>query len=103
VTVLEDSRAGDLTADQLLHLAACKRAVEKAEPLPALEYERRERTIQERLYATAQDFRTWCSDEYLLGQDLAWKLVKLGYSPDDAEELLREVGVEWNASGTKVP
>ena len=98
MTMLEDSRAGDLTADQLLHLAACKRAVENAEPLPAMEYEKRQRTIQERLYATAQDFRSWGAPEDLIGLDLAWKLIKLGYSTDEAEELLRSVGVTWSGS-----
>jgi hypothetical protein len=96
--MLEDTPAGDLSADQLLHLAACKRAVENAEPLPPLEYETRERTIQERLYATAEDFRSWGCPEAELGLDLAWKLLKLGYSTDEAEELLRSVGVTWSAN-----
>jgi hypothetical protein len=101
MTMLEDSRAGDLTAEQLLHLAACKRAVENAEPPPAMEYETRELTIQERLYKTAEDFRSWGALEYEIGLDLAWKLIRLGYSTDDAEELLRDVGVTWSASGSK--
>jgi hypothetical protein len=98
---LEDFRAGDLSAEQLLHLASCKRAVENAEPLPPMEYETRELTVQERLYRTAQDFRGWGAPEREIGLDLAWKLIKLGYSTDDTEELLRDVGVERSASGTK--
>jgi hypothetical protein len=100
VTVLEDSRAGDLTAEQLLHLAACKRAVENAEPAPPMEYETREPTIEERLYRTAEDFRSWGAPEDLIGVDLAWKLVRLGHSTDEAEELLRSVGVTWSGSKT---
>jgi hypothetical protein len=38
-TALEDSRAGDLSAEQLLHLAACKRAADNAPP--PMEYEKR--------------------------------------------------------------
>jgi hypothetical protein len=98
---LDDMRAGDLSAEQLQHLAACKRAVENAEPLPPMEYEKRELTVQERLYGTAQDFRSWGAPEREIGLDLAWKLINLGYSTEDAEELLRDVGVEWAASGTK--
>ena len=101
MTALEDTPAGELTADQLLHLATCKRAVENATPLPPLEYQQRELTIEERLYRTAQDFRSWCPDERLLGQDFAWNLVRLGYSTDEAEDLSRSVGVEWSASGAR--
>jgi hypothetical protein len=87
----------ELTTEQLAHILACRRAVENAEPLPALEYETRELTIEERLYRTAQDFRSWGAPEYEIGQDLAWKLLKLGYAIEDAEELLRDVGVTWSA------
>src|ERR1019366_8168887 len=98
MTMLEDARAGDLSASQLLHLAACKRAVEVAGPPPPLSHEQwLELTIEERLRRTAEDFRLWDAPEDLIGQDLAWKLVRLGYSTDDAEELLRSVGVTWFA------
>jgi len=97
VTALEETPAGKLTPEQLIALAWSMRAVENAEPPPPLEYETRELTIEERLYKTAEDFRSWCVDEYLIGQDLAWKLIKLGHSTDEAEDLLRSVGVTWTA------
>jgi predicted Ser/Thr protein kinase len=62
-----------------------------------MEYEKRDWTIEERLYATAQNFRSWGADEDLIGADLAWKLVQKGYSTEEAEELLRSVGVTWTA------
>jgi hypothetical protein len=99
-SALEDTPAGQLTPEQLIALAWSKRAVENAEPLPPLEYETRELTVQERLYRSAQDFRSWGAPEREIGVDLAWKLIKLGYSTEDAEELLRDVGVEWSASRT---
>lgn len=97
MTTLEDTKAGDLTAAQLLHLAACKRAVENSEPPPPLEYETRELTVEERLYRTAEVFRTWCDDEDAIATDLAWKLVRHGYSTDEAEEVLGRVGITWTA------
>ncbi len=99
MTALEDARAGDLTAEQLLHLAACKRAVENAEP-PPLEYEARDLTVEERLYKTAQIFRSWCDDEAAIATDLAWKLVRHGFSTDEAEEVLGRVGITWTARRT---
>jgi uncharacterized alpha-E superfamily protein len=98
VTALEDMRAGDLTPEQHRQLAACKDAVANAAPLPPLEYETRELTIEERLYRTAHDFRSWGCPEDEIGRDLAWKLIKLGHSVEDAEELLRSVGVTWSGS-----
>jgi hypothetical protein len=95
---LDDLRAGDLTTDQLAHLLACRRAVENAAPLPPMEDVTREFTIQERLYRTAQDFRSWSAPEEEIGHDLAWKLIKLGHSVEDAEELFRAVGVTWSGS-----
>jgi hypothetical protein len=99
MTALEDTRAGDLTAEQLLHLYACKRAVENGDP-PPLEYETRELTVEERLYRTAEIFRTWCDDEEAIATDLAWKLVRIGYSTDQAEEVLRSVGITWTAKSS---
>ena len=99
-TALEDIRAGDLSAAQLLHLASCKRAVELAGPPPPLRHEQwLALTIEDRLYRTAEDFRRWGAPEGEIGLDLAWKLIKLGYSTDDAEETLRGVGVTWCTSG----
>jgi hypothetical protein len=82
--------------EQIDHYRACRRAVEHAGAPPAMEYEKRELTVEERLYRTAEDFRSWGAPEDLIGQDLAWKLVKLGHSTDEAEELLRSVGVTWS-------
>lgn len=97
MTALEDLRAGDLTTDQLAHLLACRRAVETAGPPPPLEYEAREATVEDRLYRTAEVFRTWCDDENAIATDLAWKLVRSGYSTDEAEEVLGRVGITWTA------
>jgi hypothetical protein len=85
---------------QLLHLASCKRAIENAGPPPPLRHEQwLALTIEDRLYRTAEDFRRWSAPEREIGFDLAWKLIKGGYSTEDAEELLRTVGVEWSADG----
>lgn len=123
-TELDNMRLGDVTTDQLQHYLACRRVMEEhldeetvfdelcrlsrladEETTDAFAWitlgGKREPTIEERLLRTAQDFRMWFSDEYLLGQDLAWKLIRLGYSCNEAEDLLRSVGVEWTASGTK--
>lgn len=97
MTALEDTPAGRLTPEQLRQLASCKEAVANAGPPPPMEYETRELTIEERLYKTAESFRGWCDDEAAIGQDLAWKLVRIGYSTDEAEDLLRNVGVKWTA------
>ena len=94
---LEDLRARDLTTDQLAHLLACRRAVENAGAPPPMEYEKRELTIEERIYKTAEAFREWCDDEAAIAADLAWKLVRFGYSTDQAEECLRSVGISWSA------
>ena len=91
-----------MSAAQLLHLASCKRAVELAGPPPPLRHEQwLALTIEDRLYRTAEDFRRWGAPEWEIGLALAWKLIKLGYSTDDAEELLRDVGIKWDTSGTK--
>lgn len=100
-TALEDTRAGDLSAAQLLVLASCKRAVELAGPPPPLRHEQwLALTIEDRLYRTAEMFRAWGAQEREIGFDLAWKLIKLGHSTDEAADLLRSIGVDWCASGT---
>jgi hypothetical protein len=94
---LGDMRAGDMSLDQLDHYRANRRAMENAGPPPPLEYEQRELTIEERLYRTAEVFRTWCDDEDAIATDLAWKLVRHGFSTDEAEEVLGRVGITWTA------
>jgi hypothetical protein len=98
VTMLEDSRAGDLTAEQLLHLAACKRAVENADPLPPLDWETRERTAQERAYSFAQWGRSIGATDAMIGVELTRALLERGYSDEDAAELLADVGIGWTRS-----
>jgi hypothetical protein len=97
VTTLEDTPAGKLKPEQLRQLASCKEAVERAGPPPPMDYERRTLTIEERIYRTAEAFREWCEDESAIATDLAWKLVRFGYSTDQAEECLRSVGITWTA------
>jgi hypothetical protein len=95
---LEDMRAGDLTPEQLCHLAACMRAVRNADPLPPLAYEKRELTTEEHLCCAAEEFRAWGAPEDLIGVDLARKLLAQGYSQEEAAELLRAAGVSVPAS-----
>lgn len=92
---LVDMRAGDLTADQLLHLASIKRALENADPLPPLEYERRERTTEERCFAFAQWARELGIDDAMIGSDLYRKLLAYDYGSEEALEVLRNIGVNW--------
>jgi hypothetical protein len=54
-----------------------------------------------RPFARTNDSTTSGAPESEIGFDLAWKLIKLGYSTEEAEEILRAVGVEWTASGAK--
>jgi hypothetical protein len=96
-SALEQLPAAELSTDQLAHLLACRRAVEAAGPPPPLDWESRERTVEERLYSTAEGFRSWGAPERDIGLDLAQKLLRLGYSSESAEQLLRSVGVEWTA------
>jgi len=92
---LEDLRAGDLSTDELAHLLANRRAIETAGPPPALEWEQRPRTIEDRTFRFAQWARSWGAPEDLLACDLAQKLVRLGYTRADAAEVLRDAGIVW--------
>jgi hypothetical protein len=95
---LEDLRAGDLSTDELAHLLANRRARESAAPPPALEWEQRPRTVEDRTFRFAQWARSWGAPEDLLACDLAGKLLRLGYSDDEAAEVLRDAGVAWMPS-----
>lgn len=92
---LDEMRAGDLTADQLLHLASCKRALENADPLPPLEYERRERTAEERCFAFAEWARELGISDAMIGSELYRKLLAYGYGSEYALQLLTDIGVDW--------
>ncbi|HUZ10737.1 MAG TPA: hypothetical protein VMU76_11295 [Acidimicrobiales bacterium] len=84
-----------LPADVLAHAAANKRALEQADAPPALEWELRELTVQDRAYR----FATWCRDagidEDLIGVDIFGKLVELGYSEEQALAVLHDAGITW--------
>jgi hypothetical protein len=95
---LDDMRAGDLSAEELLHLAACKRAVENAGPPPPLAWETRERTPQERAYNFAQWGRSIGATDAMIGVELTRVLLERGYSDEDAAELLADVGIGWTRS-----
>jgi hypothetical protein len=84
-----------LTTDQLAHILASRRAAETAEPPPALAWETRERTVEERLYAFAQWARELGVDDRLIGRDLYGKLIAAGYAHVEALDVLRDVGIVW--------
>ena len=93
---LEEMRLRDATTEQLQQYIACKRAIENADPPPPLEWEIRERTVEERLFQFAEWCRAIGVDDDLIGSDLFKKLRKFGYSDDDALDALRDAGVVWN-------
>jgi hypothetical protein len=74
---------------------ANRRAREASGPPPTLEWEQRPRTIEDRAFRFAQWARSWGAPEDLTACDLAGKLLRLGYSDDDAAEILRDAGVIW--------
>lgn len=93
-SAIGDMRIGDLNTDQLAHILANRRAMENAEPPPPMEWERREKTVQERVYAFAQWVRSvGIEDEAAIGCDLFGKLLRFGHSDEDARETLRDVGI----------
>ena len=95
---LEDIRAGDLSTDELAHLLANRRAREASAP-PALEWERRPRTIEDRAFRFAQWARSIGAEDDLIGCNLTTKLRELGFSDDSAAEVLRDVGIDWRPRG----
>lgn len=92
---LEDLRARDLTTEMLACLLADRRAREAGGPPPALEWEQRPRTIEDKAYRFAQWARSIGADEDLIGCDLTTKLLGLGYGEDSAAVVLRDVGIVW--------
>jgi hypothetical protein len=93
VSGLEDFRAGDLTTDMLAHLLANRRAVEAAGPPPALDWEKRPRTIEEKAYRFAQYGRSIGAEEDLISCNLLIALAGEGYSRKEAIEVLTGAGV----------
>ena len=90
--VLEGIGAENLTA-----IAASMRAREVSGPPPALEWEQRPRTIEDKTYTFAQWARSIGAGEDLIGCDLMTKLLRLGHSEVDAAEILKDAGVVWRA------
>jgi len=81
-------------AENLLAIASSMRAREVSRPPPALEWEQRPKTIEDRTYTFAQWARLELdADEDLIACDLTTKLLRLGYSKDSAAEILRDAGV----------
>jgi hypothetical protein len=86
------------TTEQLVHVVACRRARENAEPPPPLEWEKRELTVEDRIWRFAQWARGWGADEDLIAVDLFRKLVRFGYGDQDASEVLRQIGIDYAGS-----
>jgi hypothetical protein len=85
----------ELTTEQLAHILACRRAVEHAEPLPPLEYETRELTVEEKVFHFAEWARSiGIDDEAAIACDLYGKL-SVRLSAEDAAEVLRDVGIVY--------
>jgi hypothetical protein len=93
---LEDLRAGDLSTDELAHLLANRRARVASGPPPALEWEQRPRTIEDRTYRFSRLARSMGAEDDLIGCSLTTKLRELGYSEDRGAEVLRDVGIDWH-------
>ena len=91
-----DLRVSELTTAQLHEIWANRRALENAVPPPAMEWEQRERSIEDRAYSFVQWARGLGLDEDIIGADLTRKLLKLGYSEDETAAVLRDVGVTWH-------
>jgi hypothetical protein len=90
---LEDLRAGDLTTDELSHLLANRRAVEAAGPPPAMEWEQRPRTVEDKAYRFARYGRSIGVDEDLIECNLLIALAGEDYTREDATAVLRDAGV----------
>jgi hypothetical protein len=84
-----------LTTEQAFHIWQCKRAVDNAEPPPLMEYEKRQRTPEERAFKFAQWGRSIGASETAIGCEMTRALLERGYSDEDAAELLRDIGVVW--------
>ena len=84
-----------LPAEVLAHAAANRRALDHAGEPPALGWEQRELTVEDRAYR----FATWCReagiDEDLIGANIYGKLLGLGYGETDAREVLHDAGITW--------
>ena len=94
---LEDLRAGDLSTDELAHLLANRRAREANGPPPPMEWEQRERTVEDRAYRFVQWARSIGAEDDQIGSSLTTKLRRLGYSNDSATDVLRDVGIAWHS------
>jgi hypothetical protein len=88
---LEELLAG-YTDEQVSVYLACRRA---AGPPPLMEYEKRQRTPEERAYQFAQWGRSIGADDAMIGVELTRVLLRRGYSEEDVAELLRDIGITW--------
>ena len=91
---LDDIPARYLTTEELSHVLANRRAREAAGP-PALQWEQRERTPQDKAYRFAQFGRSMGAEDDLISCSLTTKLRGLGYNEDGTAEVLLDVGVAW--------
>jgi hypothetical protein len=95
VTIIDDTPVRDLTTEQLAFALANRRAIESAEPLPPLEWERRERTPEERAYTFADRGRSIGASEAAIGCELTRALREHAWTDEDVTELMADVGVIW--------
>jgi hypothetical protein len=95
MTIIEDTPVKHLTDEQLAFALANRRALASAEALPLLEWERRERTPEERAYQFAQWGRSFGASEAVIGCELTRALQERGWANEDVTELMVNVGVVW--------
>jgi hypothetical protein len=95
MTIIDDTPVKDLTDEQLAFALASRRAIANAEPLPPLEWQRRERTPEERAFQFAQWGRSIGASEGAIGCELTRALRDHGWIAEDVTELVADVGVVW--------